>query len=264
VTGRCLAADRITGWRQAAVAVPAPYLDALERAGGRPAVLRPAAAGVDEVAPLLDGAELLEGFAGLLLTGGGDVDPARYGAPPAPQVYGVDAATDEFELALVDGAIGLGLPVLAICRGLQVLNVARGGTLDQHITGRPGLEAHGQPGVAGSTHTVDVEPGTRLWAAVETSTAEASCHHHQAVARVGAGLRVSARCPDGIIEGLELDGAGWVVAVQWHPEDNAAEDPVQQRLFDAFAATCAARGSVERGSVEQGSVEQGSARRPAG
>jgi putative glutamine amidotransferase len=239
VTGRSLAPGRITDWRQGGVAVPSPYLEALERAGARPAVLRPVPVSVDEAAGWL------AGFGGVLLTGGGDVDPLRYGEPPAPEVYGVDADADSFELALLDAAVALSLPVLAICRGLQVLNVARGGTLDQHITGRPGLEAHGQPGVGGSIHTVAVEPGTRLSEAIEASTAVASCHHHQAVARVGDGLRVSARCADGIIEGLELEDAGWVVAVQWHPEDSAADDPAQQRLFDKLVDRCAARaGSV--------------------
>jgi gamma-glutamyl-gamma-aminobutyrate hydrolase PuuD len=140
--------------------------------------------------------------------------------------------------------------VLAICRGLQVLNVARGGTLDQHITGRPGLEAHGQPGVAGSAHQVAVETGSRLGQAMGVACAEAVCHHHQAVGRVGVGLRVTARGADGVIEGLELDESSWVVAVQWHPEDNAAENQAQQRLFDAFVVECSGR--AEQGHAGRG------------
>jgi putative glutamine amidotransferase len=230
VTGRPVAAGRITNWRQGALAVPMPYLDAVARGGGVPAVLRPEPLDVDGASGVL------RSFGGLVLTGGGDVDPVRYGEEAAPEVYGVDGVTDTFELALLDAAIARGLPVLAICRGVQVLNVARGGTLDQHITGRTGLEAHGVPGVSGSTHTVSVQPGTRLWEAMETSTAVAACHHHQAIGRVGDGLRVVARCADGIIEALELDDAGFVVGVQWHPEDTAADDPAQQRLFDTFVA----------------------------
>lgn len=238
VTGRPVAAGRITNWRHGALAVPMPYVEAVARAGGIPAVLRPVPLDAPEAA------SLLRGFAGLLLTGGGDVDPARYGEAAAPEVYGVDEATDAFELALVRAAVAGRVPVLAICRGIQVLNVACGGTLDQHITGRPGLEAHGVPGVSGSTHEVSIEPGTRLAEAMATATAIAACHHHQAVGLVGDGLRVSARCADGIIEGLELEegrggggvGGGWVVAVQWHPEDTAAGDPAQQRLFDALVA----------------------------
>ncbi len=240
VTGRPVAAGRITNWRQGALAVPMPYVEAVARAGGVAAVLQPVPLGGDGD-DNGSAASLLGGFGGLLLTGGGDVDPARYGEEAAPEVYGVDEVTDAFELALLDAAIALGVPVLAICRGVQILNVARGGTLDQHITGRPGLEAHGVPGVSGSTHTVSVEPGTRLWEAMETSHAVAACHHHQAVARVGDGLRVTARCADGIIEGLELDDAGFVVGVQWHPEDTAADDAAQQRLFDTFVTRAGLR-----------------------
>jgi putative glutamine amidotransferase len=234
VTGRRVAVGRVTNWRTGALATPTPYAEALHAAGATPAVLLPV-----DLEPLVAG-DTLAAFDGLLLTGGGDIDPARYGEAAAADVYGVEAGTDAFELALLDAALRAGTPVLAICRGLQVLNVARGGSLDQHITGRAGLESHGVPGVSGATHPVRIDSDSRLGRAIGTVSAIATCHHHQAVDRVGDGLRVSARCDDGIIEGLELDGGGWVVAVQWHPEDTAAEDADQQRLFEAFVAQTAA------------------------
>ena len=173
---------------------------------------------------------------GVLLTGGGDIDPARYGEAPAPETYGVDPEADTFELGLVHAARSSGLPLLGICRGLQVLNVALGGTLVQHIGGRPGLEDHGRPGAGEVVHPVSISAGSRLADALGGIEVMGSCHHHQAVAQVGRGLRVTARTRDGIVEGLELEGEPWVVAVQWHPEDTAAADPAQQRLFSALVS----------------------------
>ena len=232
VTGRVVPAGKIERWTLAALAAPRPYLDAIERAGGRAAVLARLPLSEGEGA----GAGMLEGFGGLLLTGGGDIDPARYGAAPVPEIYGVDSEADAFELALVHAAVSAGLPMLAICRGLQVLNVAFGGTLDQHISGRPDLEDHGRPGGEEVVHAVSVEDDSRLAGAFGETKVMGSCHHHQAVDRVGRGLRVTARTPDGGVEGLELEGDPWVAAVQWHPEDTAASDPTQQRLFSAFVA----------------------------
>ncbi len=139
-------------------------------------------------------------------------------------------------MTLARSAEASGLPLLAICRGLQVLNVAHGGTLDQHITGRAGLVCHGQPnGGVASAVEVDVEPGSRLCDALGTARVTGACHHHQAVDRLGAGLAVVARAADGLVEGLEARAApGWVVAVAWHPEVTAGTDPDQQRLFDAL------------------------------
>ena len=221
---------RIEGWIDAGIAVPQPYVDALKRAGAQEAVLMP-----EEIGPL-DAHELLEHFDGLLLLGGPDLDPVTYGADPDAHVYGVSTTRDVFELALIRDAIDRGLPTLAICRGAQVLNVALGGSLDQHITGRPGLVAHGIPGVEGGAamHALELEAGSRLAEAMGTTHAECSSHHHQAVDRMGDGLRLTARAPDGVVEGLELDGDPWIVGAQWHPEDTAGHDPVHQSLFDTF------------------------------
>jgi putative glutamine amidotransferase len=221
---------RVEGWVDAGIAVPRPYVDALKRAGAQEAVLMP-----EEIGPM-DAHELLDHFDGLLLLGGPDLDPVTYGADPDPHVYGVNVTRDVFELALVRDAIERGLPTLAICRGAQVLNVALGGSLDQHITDRAGLVGHGIPGVEGgaATHVLEIEPGSRLAEAMGTTAADCSSHHHQAVDRMGAGLRLTARAPDGVVEGIELDGDPWIVGAQWHPEDTAGRDPAHQALFDRF------------------------------
>ncbi len=166
-------------------------------------------------------------FDGLLMLGGGDVAPARYGATEVhPDVRGVDARQDAFELAALRAALELDLPVLAICRGLQLLNVAFGGSLHQHIEGHKLI-----------LHDVTVEPGSRL-AALGTMRPAGHSVHHQSIDRVGAGLVVTARADDGTVEGIELP-EHWVVGVQWHPEDTAADDPAQQALLDAFVGECA-------------------------
>jgi putative glutamine amidotransferase len=204
------------------VAAGRPYLDAVARAGGRPVVLTPD-----------DPAGALDGLNGLLLLGGGDLDPATYGQVPAPELYGVDAAVDSFELAVVAEAMAIGMPVLGVCRGLQVLNVACGGSLDQHITGRSFVD-HGVPLESGGLHPVVLAPGSRAAAAVgDTRVERCPSHHHQAVDRLGDGLTPVGWADDGLVEAVEHD-AGWVVAVQWHPEETAAADPAQQALFDAF------------------------------
>lgn len=225
---------RVEGWVYPAAAVPTAYLDAVVRAGGEPAILHPRSidAGTADA--------ILAGCAGLLLLGGGDVDPAHYGEEPHPRTYGVSAVRDEFELALLAAARRSRLPVLGICRGAQLLAVASGTTLDQHISDRPGLEAHGRPGVedGAEVHEVEVLGGTRLAGILGAGTVRASCHHHQAIAAVPEGLRLAAVSPDRIIEGIETTDDHWCVAVQWHPEDTADSDPTQQALFDAFVGAC--------------------------
>lgn len=234
VAGRVIAADRVERALEPQAAIPTYYLEALGRAGAVGAVLLPRAV-ADEAA-----ADLLARFDGLLLTGGEDLDPALYGQEPHEATYGYDGDVDRWEAALYRAAVAHGLPVLAICRGHQLVNVVHGGTLDQHITGREDRGPHGVPlGGGGSDVQVAVEPGSRLAEALGGELAPVGrCHHHQAVGEVGDGLRVVARAADGTVEGLEPEGDGWVVCVQWHPEDSADRDPVQQRLFAAFAAAC--------------------------
>lgn len=229
IPGYRLPAGGTAPWGRGGYALPEPYIAALHRAGVQPVVL--------PTVPTADPDGLLARFSGLVLAGGGDVDPHRYGAQPHPSVYGVDAQRDEFELALVRGALLSQVPVLAICRGLQVVNVACGGTLWQHLPEVEGGDVHGDPTAKRSTrHDVDVTPGSRLAAAVGGARLEACVsHHHQGVAEVGEALVPVAWSPDGLVEALEPAGEGWLVAVQWHPEITAGEARPQQRLFDAFA-----------------------------
>jgi len=195
VTGRILHSKNINRWSNDAIASPRGYTDGIERAGGAAVVLPPV--------PLVQeqAAGRLERFDGLMLTGGADLNPALYGQEADPETYGIDEVVDEYELALVRAALDSGTPVLAICRGIQVLNVALGGTLDQHITGREGFIAHGVPnGGGGALHEVQVEAGTKLAKALGTDRAQCMSHHHQAIAELGRGLVATAWTSDGVVE----------------------------------------------------------------
>jgi putative glutamine amidotransferase len=195
-------------------------IEAVWRAGGEPASIHPAATDVPA---------RLARFDGVLLPGGGDLAPHRYGARAVHEsVYDVDDTQDLFDLEVARHALDLGLPLLAVCRGLQVVNVALGGTLEQDMGGPEREHRH-------LVHPVAVRRGTLLEQATAAQKIEASCYHHQRVDRPGTGLTVTARAADGTVEGLELHGArGWFTAVQWHPEDTAHEDQAQQGLFDAL------------------------------
>jgi putative glutamine amidotransferase len=214
--------ERADGLRTEVVAAGRRYLAALRRGGAEGMVVLPGDGGVERLP------DLLQRVDGLLLLGGGDVDPVRYGATERHDtVYGVDEAHDAFELAAVRVAIEMGLPVLAICRGFQVLNVALGGTLHQHLTET--TVAHRL-----AHHPVQLVPGCRAAVAMGTTRPLGHSVHHQAVDRLGTGLVVTGHAGDGVVEAAEL-ATGWVVGVQWHPEDTAPDDPANQGLFDAFA-----------------------------
>lgn len=239
VVARRLQAGRITNWRHDAFAAQDSYVSALQRAGARPALL----AANDPAPP----EEVLAPFDGLLLMGGGDIDPARYGADRHPRVYGVDPDRDTIELALVRRAVATGLPLFAICRGAQVVNVAFGGTLHQHLADLEGVAVHGEPlRTAPVPHSVKVAPGSLLADVLGDGEVE-SCTslHHQGIDRLGDGLVPVAWAEDGLVEAVEphpdLLGPGWVAAVQWHPEETAGHDRVQQALFDRFAEAARAR-----------------------
>lgn len=234
VTGRPLAAERITSTNEDYVGLPADYNVELAAAGALGVMLSPRAV------PDAEANAVMARVDGLMLTGGEDVDPALYGQDAVPETYGHDGDIDRFEEALYRAARRRGIPVLAICRGAQLLNVIHGGTLSQHIVGEPGRLLHGIPmGGGGSEIGAAVDPGSRLAKALGTIEAVGVCHHHQAVDRVADDLKVVARAADGTVEGLEpVDGDDWVAAVQWHPEDSSATDPVQRALFTAFADAC--------------------------
>lgn len=201
-------------------------IEAVWRAGGEPVTLHPHAPG-GRADPAEVGARLAR-FDCVLLPGGGDLSPRRYAAEPDPSVYDVDAEQDGFDLEVAYQALELRLPLLAVCRGMQVVNVALGGTLHQDMGGPERAHRH-------YVHRVTVHPGTLLARAAGTTKVTASCYHHQRLDRIGAGLTVTARAADDTVEGLELPGhAGWFVAVQWHPEDTAHEDAAQRGLFEAL------------------------------
>ncbi len=229
VTSRRIPAARITRWLEPAQVLPTYYLDALHEAGGIGVAM------VSQPAESVDTDALLGRFDALMVTGGLDVDPSLYGQTPHPETGVFDPVADRWENALIDAARRRRMPLLAICRGAQLLNISMGGTLHQHLGDLDGVAAHGVPdGGGGTPNPMQVRPASLLAEAIGTDDVVGNCHHHQAVDRVADGLEVSARMADGVIEGLEAPGDRWTLAVQWHPEDSARLDPIQQRLFAAF------------------------------
>ena len=228
-----LGPGRVGNW-QGAYALPEPYVAAMDAAGARVVLLPPSQPGA--------AGELLERFDGLLLAGGGDIEPARYGAGDHPAQYGTDPARDELELELARAAVRLGTPTLGICRGVQLLNVAFGGTLVQHLPDGNGLLEHRNEAKQ-AMHDVEVTAGSRLAAALGQGTARCLSHHHQGLDRLGDGFRPVARASDGLLEGIERD-QGWTVGVLWHPESTAAADPVQHRLLRSFVEAASRRGQA--------------------
>jgi putative glutamine amidotransferase len=177
---------------------------------------------------------LVERFDGLILCGGGDVEPERYGAERRETLYGMDPVRDGSELQVVRAASSRDLPTLAICRGVQVLNVAFGGTLHQHLPDVHGIGRHGVPPAdEGVLHEVVVEPSSLLAEVTGSAAVKGLSHHHQGIDRLGDGLVAVGRTDDGLVEALERPG-WWMLAVQWHPEETAPEDPQQQALFDSL------------------------------
>ncbi|MEE8390824.1 MAG: gamma-glutamyl-gamma-aminobutyrate hydrolase family protein [Anaerolineae bacterium] len=214
------------------------YVQAVALGGGAPVI----------VPPHLEEAELyaiFEHLDGLLLSGGGDVLPASFGEKDSGLLWAVDEWRDQTELALARWALAEELSLLAICRGVQVLNVASGGTLIQDIpTLVPDALTHstvaGRP-KSSVTHTVEVSDDSRLAALVGAGQLGVNSAHHQAVKDVGAGLTITARAPDGIIEGLEQPEHPFCVGVQWHPEAMVESHPVMRRLFEGLAEAARAR-----------------------
>lgn len=218
---------RVAQWRVGGYGVPEPYIDAIRRAGGLPELVLPG----DPRTPR----ELLGRFDGLLLVGGGDVEPWRFGQEPHERVSGLEPDRDAFETDLLHEADGRSMPALCICRGMQVLDVAFGGSLVQHLPDDERYQQHGTPNAGEELlHDVEVTPGSRVELATGARVFSCSSHHHQGVERVGDGLMATGRSADGLVEAIEREGDGWIVGVQWHPEDTAALDPAQQGLFDAF------------------------------
>jgi putative glutamine amidotransferase len=214
--------------------VNAAYLNAVQQAGGVPVPLPP------QLEPGAR-AEILKHVSGVLLTGGGDVDPARFGEAAHPTTCEVSGARDALEIDLTQWALARRAPLLAVCRGLQVLNVALGGSLYQDIPSEPGSPLdHSQTGLQGkarnvTAHQVKVREGSRLAAILGALELDVNSFHHQAIKQLGRGLAEVAWAPDSIIEGVELtDPAQFVVGVQWHPEELVAQDRAAFNLFAAL------------------------------
>ncbi len=208
-------------WDVPAVLLPASYADAVSTAGGEP-VLLPTGSVTADVVARLDG---------LVLAGGADVDPARYGEEPGEHTTVTRPDRDASEVAVLQAALDRDLPLLAICRGMQLLNVVLGGTLLQHLPDVPGTEPH-QLGLGlYAERKVRTAPGTALDALIGP-TATVNCHHHQALDRIASALTPSAWADDGVVEGVEADGRRFCLAVQWHPE--TSED---RRLFSGLVAS---------------------------
>jgi putative glutamine amidotransferase len=216
-------------WNVHASFLPAIYMEGVNLAGGTAVLLPPQ--------PIEAAERVLDGLDGLIITGGRDMDPAGYGQqrhPATDEPVAANRERDAWEVALIRNAIRRGMPVLGICRGAQVVNVALGGTLHQHLPDVLGNTRHQQGNAVFSTSMVRTVPGTRL-ASLVGETSDVQCYHHQSIDRLGEGLIISAQDDDGVIEAVELPGRNFVLAVQWHPEERL--DDI--RLFVAVVQAAA-------------------------
>jgi putative glutamine amidotransferase len=218
---------RASAIRFAAVLVAEALSDLVWAAGGEPVVVAPRDGGADDAAARLTFADAV------LLPGGGDVSPARYGEPVASDaVYDVHPVQDAFDLAVAWWTLVAGVPLLAVCRGMQITNVALGGSLDQDMR-----DPHWDPVANRWWHEVRFTPGSTVARAVGCGTAKVSCHHHQRLARVGTGVRAIAWAADGTVEAVDRPGSpGWFLGVQWHPEDSGPSDPASLGLVRPLVA----------------------------
>jgi gamma-glutamyl-gamma-aminobutyrate hydrolase PuuD len=202
------------------------YSEAVARAGGVVVQAQP----IEQTIKAAN--ELVARFDGVIIQGGGDIDPSRYGQQPrSTSIYGISAEHDDLEIAVIRAAIEQDKPVLAICRGLQILNVALGGTLHQHLADvLADGESHWD-----KYHEIKLESTSRVAEAMKTiSPKQSHSFHHQAVDKLAPGLVVTGRAPDQTIEAVEHNSKKWIVGVQWHPEDDADTEPDQQNLFYGF------------------------------
>ncbi|MCX6927815.1 MAG: gamma-glutamyl-gamma-aminobutyrate hydrolase family protein [Verrucomicrobia bacterium] len=206
------------------------YVEAVRRAGGIAVLIPPGDFHPDGILPRLDA---------IVFTGGGDIHPDFYGGAEHETQYMMNPERDLSESALIQAALVRGTPSLCVCRGLQILNVALGGTLHAHLPDVVGETVlHRLPPRVPTPHPVTIEPGTLLAKLLGATACAPVSWHHQAVDRLGRGLTAIAHSPDGIIEAVAHASHPWLVAVQWHPELTAAEDPAQQALFDGLVRQC--------------------------
>lgn len=233
----CFAAER-AGTRRPIFGNNQTYVCAVEQAGGAPVLL-----------PLLESPESMaairERLDGLLLTGGGDLSPALYGEEQRPESGEIEEERDAVEMDLARWALDANIPVLGVCRGMQLLNVVRGGTLYQDIvTQHPGSPRHDvtEHGRTHLAHAIAINPDSRLAAILGTHETLVNSLHHQAVKDTGKGIEIVGVSEDGIAEALELPGYPFALAVQYHPEELYSTDEASRRLFAAFVRACAERG----------------------
>jgi len=218
---------RNTGLRRTDTLTGLNYAEAVVQAGGLPLL-------ASNLGP-----ELAEDFVGevdgVIFTGGVDVDPSFFGAEPHPQLGLIDTARDRFELALYRAARARGLPILGVCRGIQLINVAEGGSLHQHLPALPGTIQHEQGDTSGTPfHTLTLEPGSVIARAFSAERVRCNSYHHQAADRVGESLRVTARSSDGVVEALEGTRGPFLLGVQWHPEMSVQAYPEHLAPFRAL------------------------------
>jgi putative glutamine amidotransferase len=219
-------------WSQRAALIPHSYVAAVTRAGGVAVLLPPQESGALEAVAAVDG---------LVLAGGPDVDPGNYGQEPHPRTGAPNPERDDWEFALLGEALRQGIPVLGVCRGMQLMNVAMGGQLVQHLPDDLGDLGHQPAPATFGDQTVRVRAASRLATVVGTEPVAVRCYHHQAVAKIGRDLLPAAWCGDETVEALEMADRDFVVGVQWHPE----ADPADTRLFDALVEA-AAKNAITR------------------
>jgi putative glutamine amidotransferase len=220
-------------WEEESALVPVDYVRAVERAGGRPLLVPPSTDGVEETLDALDG---------IIFSGGGDLDPKLYGQEQHDKTGGIVEERDRGEVALLQAALARDMPVLAICRGSQLLNVGLGGDLVQHLPDEVGHDRHKHTPGEFADHGVKLDPGTRLGSLLGDH-APVKSHHHQGFGKIGSGLREAAHADDGSVEAVEDPSRTFAIGVLWHPE--AGED---MRLFEELVAEAERyRGSVENG-----------------
>ena len=233
-------------WRKDAGKFPLLYARAVQLAGGSPYVLStfdiPPTEEVPDDVPLTTGVDPydptgLDGASALLLPGGGDIDPEWYGRDRHPRTHGVSHRRDSFELTLLKEALKRDMPVLAICHGMQLLNVHRGGTLDQHLADRPQRLQHDRDMPrAEPAHKIRMNERSPLANLMSGPAGDVNSHHHQGLDRVGEGLQEIAWAEDGVLEAVYCTDRTWVLGVQWHPEAMAAVDPKQLAIFEDFVS----------------------------
>jgi putative glutamine amidotransferase len=239
-TSEVRAAERVTPLAEGEppgkeMALGLPYLRGLEAAGGLPLVMPPLRE--EDIEPLLDRLD------GICLSGGPDIDPGTYGAGAHPELGPTEPELDRFELAVARRADAREMPILAICRGTQALNIVRGGALHQHLPELSTEIAHRQQTPGDQTsHAVAVDPDSRLAAALGGSEIEVNSFHHQAIDRLGEGLRISARAPDGTVEAIEDPSRPFLIGVQWHAE-TLVHRPYEAALFQRFVEACRSDGA---------------------